>query len=191
MPADQAVFAVYYAALSPWCEIPQRRWCTKNRLYIFAAISALNGGHARQSAKIRLLSPPRSSRPDDARRVKRKCLVNGVPLLETEFASDPKTPIVSSRIAEIAALQSEIPAQPCRMSGRRLSAYRGLCGWEGEGIIVVDAVEERDPTLTAQVRKTTVDAAARRRSHRRMRCRLNFFLCKTGSGCRCWWWPVR
>lgn len=82
-----------------------------------------------------------------------KCLVNGVPLLETEFASDPKTPIVSSRIAEIVALQSEIPVyevflQDVRRGG--LSALLTAYAAEGEGIIVVDAVEERDLTLIAQ-----------------------------------------
>lgn len=123
-----------------------------------------------------------------------KCLVNGVPLLETEFASDPKTPIVSSRIAEIVALQSEIPVyevflQDVRRGG--LSALLTAYAAEGEGIIVVDAVEERDLTLIAQAAceqpsmPLLVGAAGLANA---LPVEL---LCKTGSGCRCWWWPVR
>ncbi len=38
-----------------------------------------------------------------------ECRVNGVPLTETEFASDPKTPVISARIADIIQLQTTIP----------------------------------------------------------------------------------
>ncbi|KGI83365.1 membrane protein, partial [Exiguobacterium mexicanum] len=38
-----------------------------------------------------------------------ECLVNGKPLIETEFASDPKTPVVSSRIQTIIHQQTALP----------------------------------------------------------------------------------
>ena len=37
------------------------------------------------------------------------CYVNGKPLLETEFATDPKTPIISSHVKEIIHSQTTIP----------------------------------------------------------------------------------
>lgn len=80
------------------------------------------------------------------------CLVHGVPLLETEFASDPKTPIHSSRIAELIALQSDIPVHEVSLSDVRrgsLSALLRAFATEGECMVVVDAVEERDLSLIA------------------------------------------
>lgn len=81
------------------------------------------------------------------------CLVHGVPLLETEFASDPKTPIHSSRIAELVALQSDVPVHEVSLVDVRrgsLSALLSAFAKAGECMVVVDAVEERDLALIAQ-----------------------------------------
>ena len=81
------------------------------------------------------------------------CLVNGTPLLETEFASDPKTPIISSRIATLIALQSDIPVHEVSLEDVRrgqLSALLTAFSAEGECMVVVDAVEDRDLLLIAQ-----------------------------------------
>lgn len=93
------------------------------------------------------------------------CLVHGVPLLETEFASDPKTPIHSSRIAELVALQSDIPVHEVSLVDVRrgsLSALLSAFAKAGECMVVVDAVEERDLALIAQAVCEQKDAAARR-----------------------------
>ena len=39
-----------------------------------------------------------------------RCYVHGVPLDQTEFASDPKTPVSRAEISEIIAMQSRLPA---------------------------------------------------------------------------------
>ncbi|MDI4736787.1 D-threonate kinase, partial [Salmonella enterica subsp. enterica serovar Kentucky] len=152
MPADQAASAVY-AALFPWCETSPAPLVYKKidstfRGNIGAEVTAAMRASQRKLAVIAAAIPAAGRTTLEG-----KCLVNGVPLLETEFASDPKTPIVSSRIAEIVALQSEIPVyevflQDVRRGG--LSALLTAYAAEGEGIIVVDAVEERDLTLIAQ-----------------------------------------
>lgn len=152
MPADLAASAVY-AALSPWCETSPAPLVYKKidstfRGNIGAEVTAAMRASQRKLAVIAAAIPAAGRTTLEG-----KCLVNGVPLLETEFASDPKTPIVSSRIAEIVALQSEIPVyevflQDVRRGG--LSALLTAYAAEGEGIIVVDAVEERDLTLIAQ-----------------------------------------
>ncbi|EHV4826624.1 D-threonate kinase [Salmonella enterica] len=152
MSADQAASAVY-AALSPWCETSPAPLVYKKidstfRGNIGAEVTAAMRASQRKLAVIAAAIPAAGRTTREG-----KCLVNGVPLLETEFASDPKTPIVSSRIAEIVALQSEIPVyevflQDVRHGG--LSALLTAYAAEGEGIIVVDAVEERDLTLIAQ-----------------------------------------
>ncbi|EAR2922814.1 D-threonate kinase [Salmonella enterica] len=134
MPAEQAASAVY-AALFPWCE-------TSPAPLVYKKIDSTFRGNIAAA----IPAAGRTTREG-------KCLVNGVPLLETEFASDPKTPIVSSRIAEIVALQSAIPVyevflQDVRRGG--LSALLTAYAAKGEGIVVVDAVEERDLTLIAK-----------------------------------------
>ncbi len=83
----------------------------------------------------------------------------------------------------------EVFLQDVRRGG--LSALLTAYAAEGEGIIVVDAVEERDLTLIAQAAceqpsmPLLVGAAGLANA---LPVEL---LCKTGSGCRCWWWPVR
>jgi uncharacterized protein YgbK (DUF1537 family) len=121
------------------------------------------------------------------------CLVNGVPLLETEFASDPKTPVTSSRIAELIALQSGIPVYEVHLEVRHggLSAVLSALDAEGECMVVVDAVEDRDLMLIAQAlgeqeRLPLMVGAA----GLQMPC-LSASLCKSSRLCLCWWWQAQ
>lgn len=67
-----------------------------------------------------------------------ECWVNGVRLTETEFASDPKTPVMSARIADIIRLQTAIPCQPVTVSD--LSHFSCEQPWIG----VMDAQTDSD-----------------------------------------------
>ncbi len=67
-----------------------------------------------------------------------ECWVNGVRITETEFASDPKTPVLSARIADIIRLQTAIPCQPVTVS--QLSHLSYEQPWIG----VIDAQTDSD-----------------------------------------------
>lgn len=76
-----------------------------------------------------------------------ECLVNGQPLHATEFASDPKTPIISSRIATILASQTSLPVHELSLAairssslGEQLTALAGL----QQVLVVMDAQTEED-----------------------------------------------
>lgn len=80
------------------------------------------------------------------------CLVNDIPLLETEFASDPKTPITSSRITELVGLQTRLPMYEIGLEQVRsptLNADLARLAALGPGIAVLDAVEDRDLAFIA------------------------------------------
>lgn len=82
-----------------------------------------------------------------------ECRVYGVPLAETEFASDPKTPIISSHIKTLIGLQTnysihELSLQKVR-SGELVTELQQL-GGEGTAIVVVDAETDADLVLLAQ-----------------------------------------
>jgi len=85
--------------------------------------------------------------------VQGECLVHQVPLLETEFASDPRTPIISSRISTLIAQQSDLPVFEISLarvrSGELLSALEQLSG-ELPAIAVLDAVTDNDLELIAK-----------------------------------------
>ena len=72
-----------------------------------------------------------------------ECWVNGVRITETEFASDPKTPVLSARIADIIRLQTAIPCQPVTVS--QLSHLSYEQPWIG----VIDAavMQAKQPLL--------------------------------------------
>lgn len=87
-----------------------------------------------------------------------RCYVNHVPVVDTEFASDPKTPIVSSHIGTLIALQSQIQVYElglnevrCASLARRLAAfqYRGQ-----RAIVVLDAVTDADLSCIAKAALT-------------------------------------
>ncbi|WP_140412437.1 four-carbon acid sugar kinase family protein, partial [Escherichia coli] len=67
-----------------------------------------------------------------------ECWVNGVRITETEFASDPKTPVLSARIADIIRLQTAIPCQPVTVSQLSHLSY------EQPWISVIDAQTDSD-----------------------------------------------
>ncbi|MDU3078406.1 MAG: four-carbon acid sugar kinase family protein, partial [Mixta calida] len=80
-----------------------------------------------------------------------ECLVHQTPLAQTEFASDPRTPIVASRIKEILAQQSRLPVTEVTLSTVRsgeLSALLRHCQRQAPAAVVVaDAITERDLAL--------------------------------------------
>lgn len=82
-----------------------------------------------------------------------ECLVHQVPLLETEFASDPRTPIVSSRISVLIAQQSDVPVFEINLAqvrGMELdSALEQLAG-DVHAMVVVDAQTDNDLELIAR-----------------------------------------
>ncbi|SFC43706.1 D-threonate kinase [Pragia fontium] len=80
------------------------------------------------------------------------CLVNRIPLVETEFASDPKTPINSSRIKDIIGQQSCLPIHEVFMSQVRSPALVDTLIRLAEGpesIVVLDAEVESDLSAIA------------------------------------------
>ncbi len=96
-------------ALAPWCETiapPQvyKKIDSTFRGNVGAEVVAAMQASGSRMAVIAAAIPSAGRTTQNG-----LCLVNGVPLLETEFASDPKTPVTSSRIAELIALQSGIP----------------------------------------------------------------------------------
>ena len=84
------------------------------------------------------------------------CLVDGVPIAETEFGRDPRTPVRTSRIAQIIREQcsyavSEIDLKLVRRGPRALAAAIDAVWSESRpGIVVVDAVRDADLATIAQ-----------------------------------------
>ncbi|MDU7744839.1 MAG: D-threonate kinase [Citrobacter sp.] len=152
MPAMQAATAVQQA-LAPWCgdvttPLVYKKIDSTFRGNVGAEVTAAMRIAGRTLAVIAAAIPAAGRTTRDG-----LCLVHGVPLLETEFASDPKTPIHSSRIAELVALQSDIPVHEVSLVDVRrgsLSALLSAFAKAGECMVVVDAVEERDLALIAQ-----------------------------------------
>ncbi|HCA7079382.1 TPA: D-threonate kinase [Citrobacter sedlakii] len=152
IPAEQAAKAVAQA-LAPWCEgetlpLVYKKIDSTFRGNVGAEVTAAMRAANRTLAVIAAAIPAAGRTTRDG-----LCLVNGTPLLETEFASDPKTPILSSRIAELIALQSDIPVHDVSLDDVRrgqLSALLRAFAAERECMVVVDAVEDRDLSLIAQ-----------------------------------------
>ncbi|NBD00354.1 D-threonate kinase [Atlantibacter hermannii] len=152
IPAAQAEQAVQQA-LAPWCEsasvpLVYKKIDSTFRGNVGAEVTAAMRAAHRQLAVIAAAIPAAGRTTRDG-----LCLVNGIPLLETEFASDPKTPIISSRIAELVGLQSDIPVHEVSLEDvrrGRLSALLSAFAAESECMVVVDAVEDRDLSLIAQ-----------------------------------------
>lgn len=151
IPAAQAARAVQQA-LAPWCEgvtapLVYKKIDSTFRGNVGAEVTAAMRAANRTLAVIAAAIPAAGRTTRDG-----LCLVNGTPLLETEFASDPKTPIISSRIAELVTLQSDIPVHEVSLDDvrrGRLSALLVAFAAEGECMVVVDAVEDRDLSLIA------------------------------------------
>ena len=77
-----------------------------------------------------------------------RCYVHGVPLDQTEFASDPKTPVSRAEISEIIAMQSRLPC--LTLNAGQLPAALATAG-EKKRVLIVDA------------RKTAIWTSDRRR----------------------------
>lgn len=65
-----------------------------------------------------------------------RCYVHGVPLDQTEFASDPKTPVSRAEISEIIAMQSRLPC--LTLNAGQLPAALATAG-EEKRVLIVDA----------------------------------------------------
>lgn len=82
-----------------------------------------------------------------------ECLVHQVPLAQTEFASDPRTPIVSSRIKTLLAQQSGLPIIDVPLAQIRAGALKALLAEyarQAPAIVVTDAVTDDDLSLIAE-----------------------------------------
>lgn len=153
LAADQAAGAVSQA-LAPWCGTAADRVLVYKKIdstfrgnpgaEIDATMAISGAGLAIVAAAI-----PAAGRITH----NGECLVHQTPLLETEFASDPRTPIVSSRISEIIGLQSRLPVYELHLdrvrAGDLLAQLRTLAA-KGPGIVVLDAENDADLTLIAQ-----------------------------------------
>ncbi|QKJ87742.1 hypothetical protein PMPD1_2805 [Paramixta manurensis] len=76
-----------------------------------------------------------------------ECLVHGVALAETEFATDPKTPILSSRIKTLLGQQTDLPVYELDLENIRhgdLTARLASCAEEARAIVVLDAESDSD-----------------------------------------------
>lgn len=82
------------------------------------------------------------------------CMVNGIPVAETEFATDPKTPVSHSHIAEIIGAQSQLPCRTVPLSAIReglLSAEINQTLLDGHvTVLITDAENDEDLALVAQ-----------------------------------------
>ena len=68
-----------------------------------------------------------------------RCYVHGVALDQTEFASDPKTPVSRAEISEIIAMQSRLPC--LTLNAARLPEALATAG-EEKRVLIVDAWED-------------------------------------------------
>ena len=82
-----------------------------------------------------------------------ECLVHQVPLAQTEFASDPRTPVVSSRIKTILQQQSTLPVIEVALAAVRsgeLAALLAQYQQQAPAMVVLDAETDQDLTLIAE-----------------------------------------
>ncbi len=123
-----------------------------------------------------------------------KCLLMA-PAIETEFAKAIRKRPLSlpycrdSGVGKVRSQAKSFAGCPTRWVKRLLTAYAA----EGEGIIVVmrwKMGSDVDCASGANNRRCCCSSA---QLVWRMRCRLNFLMRKTGSGCRCWcgWFDER
>jgi len=80
------------------------------------------------------------------------CWVHGRPLVETEFASDPKTPIESSRIAELLARQTDLKCAELPLEDVRhpqLASCLNELKQDGTRLVILDAETRQDLSAIA------------------------------------------
>ena len=74
-----------------------------------------------------------------------KCLVNGKELTETEFASDPKTPVCSADVREIFQSQSDIPCWHISLETLRSGALADkIADISAPAMIIIDSETDAD-----------------------------------------------
>lgn len=81
------------------------------------------------------------------------CYVNGTPLLETEYATDPKTPIHSSSIKNIIASQTDLPVHEIHLANIRSGNANQLIDIienKERSIIILDTETEEDLRIIGQ-----------------------------------------
>ncbi|MBK4713997.1 MULTISPECIES: D-threonate kinase [Tenebrionibacter/Tenebrionicola group] len=153
MSAEQAGAAVS-RALAPWCDSAQ------SNVLIYKKIDSTFRGNpgaevaAAMASSGATLALVAGAIPSAGRTTRNgECLVYQQPLLETEFASDPRTPITSSRISTIIGLQTTLPVYEITLDqvrGGELPAHLEALESKGGGIVVLDAESDNDLTLIAQ-----------------------------------------
>ncbi|MFM2625806.1 four-carbon acid sugar kinase family protein [Vibrio owensii] len=83
------------------------------------------------------------------------CLVNGTPVAETEFATDPKTPVTHSHISEILGSQSTLPCINVDLDTIRKNKLetilRDAIDAPETSVVITDAETDADLALVAQV----------------------------------------
>lgn len=153
LSADQAGIAVT-RALSAWLGT------TQNNVLIYKKIDSTLRGNpgaeiaAAMAASGATLAIVAAAIPSAGRTTRQgECLVHQRPLLETEFASDPRTPIISSRISTLIGLQTCLPVSEMSLDvvrgGELRARFERLAG-QGGGIVVMDAENDNDLTRIAQ-----------------------------------------
>lgn len=82
-----------------------------------------------------------------------RCLVNGIPLLETEFATDPKTPISFSEIDKIIGSQSDLPCRNVFLddvrAGKLSNVLKTAAASGVRQIVIADAETDDDLAVIA------------------------------------------
>ncbi len=82
-----------------------------------------------------------------------ECWVHQRPLLETEFASDPRTPIISSRIRTLIGLQTDLPVREMTLDDVRrgdLADRLENLRQQPASIVIIDAESDNDLALIAR-----------------------------------------
>lgn len=153
LSAEQASIAVTQT-LSAWLGT------TQNNVLIYKKIDSTLRGNpgaeiaAAMAASGATLAIVAAAIPSAGRITRQgECLVHQRPLLETEFASDPRTPIISSRISTLIGLQTRLPVSEMSLDvvrGGELRARLESLARQGGGIVVMDAENDNDLTLIAQ-----------------------------------------
>lgn len=99
-----------------------------------------------------------SALPDKQRTVEKgKCLYRGQGVIRSEFATDPKTPVVSDSIAEIIACQSALPVQCVDAAGLAAAICQARAHPDDKVIIVVDAATNDDLARIGNTLAATLD----------------------------------
>ncbi|KTS75062.1 D-threonate kinase [Pantoea stewartii] len=153
LSAEQAAVAVKQA-LSPWVRPGQ------NSVLIYKKIDSTFRGNpgaeiaAAMAASGTTLAIVAAAIPSAGRMTRNgECWVHQHPLLETEFASDPRTPIISSRIRTLIGLQTDLPVREMTLDDVRrgdLADRLENLRQQPASIVIIDAESDNDLALIAR-----------------------------------------